>query len=227
MRSSMLSLGAVTLACVCASSASAEMILWSFKTRATADPPSMSAVEIQAPHVEGALSGYATISLFPTNPIGYPVSWTGPFSGSARVLALGFEGGSFPDHNQTGEIHGGYHFTASVRDEASHAVGSLTFAGRFDGVVGDFGMRSVNHTFLGPTTQQLHLGTNLYTVTMNPFQANPLIFGPNFSYDGEIYASVNVSPLTAATPEPSTLCLAALGLVAGCGPGLHRLIRRR
>jgi hypothetical protein len=206
------------------------MFLWSFKTRAVADPPSMSDVQIQAPHLEGDLSGYAVISLFPTNPIGYPGSWTGPFSGSARVLALGFGGGSFPgpfDPFRVGEIHGSYHFTTSLRDEASHAVGALTFVGRFDGLVGNGNLRLVSH--MGPTAQELHLGTNLYTVTMNPFQARPDGIAsdvPSY-YAGKIDASINVRPFTTATPEPSTLCLAVLGLIVGCGPVLHRLIRRR
>src|SRR5262249_11163425 len=118
------------------SRATAEMFLWAFKTSAVADPPSMSDVQIQAPHLEGDRSGDATICLVPTN--GLPGAWTGPFAGPARVFALGFSAGNFPEPNRTGEIHGGYHLTASLRDEASHAIGALTFAGRFDGVVGTF-----------------------------------------------------------------------------------------
>ena len=131
-----------------------------------------------------------------------------------------------------GEIHGGYHFTLTIGDYASRTIGSLVFAARFDGFVANDDMTRVSHTYLSPTTGQLHLGANLYTVNLLPFQAIsrfPDPFSPSGfreRNDPHIDGDFTVSPFVSGTPEPSTICLALLGLATACGSGVYRRLRR-
>ena len=55
-----------------------------------------------------------------------------------------------------------------------------------------------------------------------PFSPDPRVVN-----DPHIDATVDVRPFVSDTPEPTTLWLAALGLVTACGPRLYRHIRRR
>jgi hypothetical protein len=218
------------------------MIKWTFVTTPNADPPNFGDT-IDAPHPEPSPS-----NTFPSYPFIFLYSvprdrdqflWNSNFAilGSNRTRLLAFRGGVAGAPYEplaSAEIHGSYHFTLKIGDFASRQIGSLQFAGRFDGIVSnDYDMARISHTYLGPTTGQLHLGANLYTVSLFPFQSGAVQSQEPFPpYSGivddpRIEANIDVRPFVSDTPEPSTLCLAALGLVAGCGPGLQRLIRRR
>jgi len=219
-----------------ASSASAEMTHWTYVVSANADPPSYG-TQIQAPHPQPSPSNtfpsYAIINLHPAYEDRPHILWNvGYIPGSTQTRAMSFDSGVTTSSAGTlGEIHGSYHFTLSIGDFASHAIGSLTFAGRFDGFVGnDSDMTRVSHTYLGPTTGQLHLGANLYTVRVLPFQPvdaqEPFSPVPRVVNDPQIDAMVDVRPFVSDTPEPSTLSLAALGLAASCAAGVYRRLSR-
>ncbi|HEY7424400.1 MAG TPA: hypothetical protein VH682_09250 [Gemmataceae bacterium] len=84
---------------------------------------------------------------------------------------------------------------------------------------------SLTNTFLGPTTQSLMLGGNLYTATIGPFD-NPPSRGPDLGQlPATISASISVQPAAVqSAPEPSSLVLACLGLPS---LGLARWFLRR
>jgi hypothetical protein len=119
----------------------------------------------------------------------------------------------------------------SLVDRASQKSGQLIFSAAFDplrsinGVVtgyADEGTRlsSMTISFPGPTIQSLVLGPNRYTVSLIP--PNPLLhWNPDPSrpgFEGGIDAHVDVSPASAAaTPEPSCLVLAGMGLLTVAG----------
>jgi hypothetical protein len=105
-------------------------------------------------------------------------------------------------------------------DTASGALGNLIFPGLVNGS-SDTGIRL---TFTVPTTQDLVLGQNRYTVHLGPYVSpGPLDSGQL----GSLSAQVDVSPAgsPAATPEPSCLVLAGMGLVTVAGAAWRK--RRR
>jgi hypothetical protein len=221
-----------------ASSAPAEMTHWTYVVSATADPPSFG-TQIQAPHPEPSPSNtfpsYAIINLHPAYEDRPHILWNvGYISGSVQTRVMSFDSGvTMSSAGTLGEIHGGYHFTMTIGDFASRAIGSLTFAGRFDGFVGnDSDMTRVSHTYIGPTTGQLHLGANLYAVRVLPFQPvdvvsqEPFSPDPRVINDPHIDATVDVRRFVSDTPEPSTFCIAAVGLAASCAAGVYRRLRR-
>ncbi|HEY7424649.1 MAG TPA: PEP-CTERM sorting domain-containing protein [Gemmataceae bacterium] len=124
-----------------------------------------------------------------------------------------------------------YSLRLTLHDSASGASGSLTFGGNLSGFINlpDEGAPApITNTFLGPTTQTLTLGGNLYTVTMGSFVPPDNPTGPTggegpWAY-GSISASIAVQPAANSTPEPSSLVLACLGLPS---LGLARWFRRR
>jgi hypothetical protein len=93
--------------------------------------------------------------------------------------------------------------TLLIRDLASGETGSATFNFQLSGSVSSkAAYLSVVPT--GPTTQQVHIGHYIYTITTDPFQAPQ---NPN-PYGGWLDFHVRVRH----NPEPSTLLLAGLGL---------------
>jgi hypothetical protein len=106
--------------------------------------------------------------------------------------------------------HAGYGLALKVTDAVSGQSGVANFSGELNGVINAHSALVMN-TFLGPVSQVLALGQNLYKVTLIAFvPPGP----PDSSRAGAISALVNVQPN--AVPEPSALILAGLGL-AGAG----------
>jgi hypothetical protein len=132
----------------------------------------------------------------------------------------------------------GYHFDLEVRDDLSGQTATMTFEGILNGSYWRTGS-NLTTTFTGATTQTATLGGNLYTVALTGFDA-PTGYGDELA--GQITAGVRVGPPVkdgpgggtgggggpvldpTATPEPTTLLLAALGLPA---LGALRLARRK
>jgi type 1 fimbria pilin len=123
---------------------------------------------------------------------------------------------TFTDKEYTLNLH--------LLDQASGQDGTLHFAGRLDGTL-SADSANIANTFLGQTTQQITLGSNLYTVVLNSYAAP----GPPGAVNpGAIsaMATVTVAPITIATlPEPGSLALAGLG-AAGLGLAAWRRRRR-
>jgi len=120
-----------------------------------------------------------------------------------------------------------YQLNLTLRDQASGASGTLTFNGYFGGdlYLTPGGGNTLTNNFVGPTTESLKLGSNLYTVTIGPTVVPQVFMGtPDWSNAGSISASISVQPVTSATPEPSSLLLACLAVPP---LGLARWLRRR
>jgi hypothetical protein len=100
-----------------------------------------------------------------------------------------------------------YSLTVNLTDDASHATGSLTFAGSLNGTVSATST-NLTTTFGSPLVQSMVLGMNSYTVSLN------LPPGPSSTLGG-IGAHVVVGPTQVKnTPEPTSLVLAGLGAPA-------------
>jgi hypothetical protein len=136
-------------------------------------------------------------------------------------------------------------FTMNFRitDRASHASGTLVFPGYVSGFQDrDAGFTAYWGRWYGinvppdpahpypnpsvPTIQSLTLSNHVYTVSILPFSyhQNGLPTPPDYSPTTPELAQVTVSPRDPnlmGTPEPSTLLLAAVGLV-GAAPLLWR-----
>ena len=117
-----------------------------------------------------------------------------------------------------------YSIRLTLTDTASQLSGLLTFNGILNGFAneGDH-VSSITSTFVGSTTQSLKVGENRYTVGM--LSPDPLLHwapqpnNPVNKFFGTIDAHVNVAPASGprATPEPSCLVLAGIGLVTVAG----------
>lgn len=145
---------------------------------------------------------------------------------SESVVAVNMGEATLPGITSTfGGPSANYSLSLTLHDLTSGASGSLTFGGNFNGDVWPGGYGNLKNTFIGPTTQTLNLGRNLYTVTIGPF-VNPWFpEGNGTSVDGgTISASISVQPSVSSAPEPSSLVLACLGLPP---LGLTRWLRRR
>jgi len=103
-----------------------------------------------------------------------------------------------------------YTLSLKLTDEPSGQSGVLTFQGLLNGTAWKHGSLITN-TFVGPTTETIALGNEQYTVTLGSFvPPGP----PGRRNAGTIGATITMQPLsTQATPEPSTLALAGLGLM--------------
>jgi hypothetical protein len=126
-----------------------------------------------------------------------------------------------------------YSLIVDLTDSASNKSGMLTFTGSLNGTL-SLTSANIKNTFIGPLTQHLDLGGNLYTVTIGPYAAPGI---PDSTQTGSISAHVSVQPEgptgggsggpvpppSRQTPEPSTLLLAGLGLSAlGMAGWRHR-----
>jgi hypothetical protein len=102
------------------------------------------------------------------------------------------------------------HYTLHVilEDVRWSVTGQLEFPGYFTGTISPTKV-NIGNTFLGPTTQSLLLGPDLYTVTIGPFLPPS---APNSPDLGSIGAHVEVRQVK-ATPEPSTLVLAGMAII--------------
>jgi MYXO-CTERM domain-containing protein len=121
-----------------------------------------------------------------------------------------------------------------IKDTASGAMHMFTFPVVFNGTA-NLATHASNVTVTfpgaGPGGQSFTLGGNQYTVTIGPVQ--PLTWtslGAHFpnAFMGEIDAHVSVnSGSPAATPEPSSMVLAGMGLFALAGAAWRQRRRTR
>jgi hypothetical protein len=113
-----------------------------------------------------------------------------------------------------------YHMDLTLHDGS--ATGNLTFTGLFNGVLSVSGVQ-LSNTFTGQTTQLLTLNGHFYTVTVGGYTPPPNVNNP-----GTIHAQIDVRdiehPPPQATPEPSGIVLAGLGL--SCLGLVVRRVRR-
>jgi len=147
------------------------------------------------------------------------------------VVNLGtYLNGIYGDSYQFGASTSQYQLALHLTDQASGASGTLTFGGYLSGTLPvsyGIALYSLTNTFVGPTTQSLKLGQNLYTVTIGPVVLPQEFIAPDdfpSNDSGSISASISVQPLTNSAPEPSSLLLACLSLPP---LGLARWLRRR
>jgi hypothetical protein len=120
--------------------------------------------------------------------------------------------------------HAAYSLNLTLTDLASHQSGRVIFTGFFNGTVSASSSNLAN-TFTGPTMQQLHLGNDIYTVTIDKYSPpGP----PGVVNSGSISAHIDSNlqvdppPPVHSAPEPSSLLLAGLG-VSGLCLGWRRL----
>jgi hypothetical protein len=135
-------------------------------------------------------------------------------AGSSDIVATDLQTVSSADDDHPDRFTAqSYQLKLTLTDLASHAAGSLTFAGVFDGTISKL-TSDISNTFTGPTTQTLTLGGNTYTVTIGAYTPPA---PPNADNLGAIGAHAEVSVRPAQSPEPSTLVLAGLALAAVAG----------
>ena len=135
-------------------------------------------------------------------------------AGSSDIVATNLQTVSSADDNYPDHFTDkSYQLKLTLTDLASHAAGSLTFAGVFNGTISKL-TSNLSNTFTGPTTQTLTLGHNIYTVTIDAYTPPA---PPNADNLGAIGAHAQVSVRPAQSPEPSTLVLAGLALAAAGG----------
>ncbi len=129
-----------------------------------------------------------------------------------------------------------YSLILDLSDSASHKSGMLTFTGSLNGTL-SLSSANIKNTFIGPLTQHLDLGGNLYTVTIGPYAAPGI---PDATQTGSISAHISVLPDSSgggggsggstpppsnSAPVPSTLLLAGLGVSVLGLAGWWRLAR--
>jgi hypothetical protein len=182
---------AVTWLGLAGAGARAEMIPWSYSwtpnvTAVSADSPGTGKIVLQSE--PGATA-----------------------SGSSDIVATNLQTVSSADDDHPDHFTDtSYQLNLTLTDLASHAAGSLTFAGLLNGTISKL-TSDISNTFTGPTTQTLALGANVYTVTIGPYTPPA---PPDAVNLGAIGAHAQVSVRPAQSPEPSTLVLAGLALAA-------------
>jgi hypothetical protein len=126
---------------------------------------------------------------------------------ATRVWVTSMAPYSLPAHFS----HDDYTLSLTLTDKPSGKTGVVTFTGELDGTAWKHGS-NITNTFTGPLTQTITLGNDVYTVTLGAYlPPGP----PGRKNKGGIDAMIAVVPLSGsppATPEPSTLALAGLGL---------------
>jgi hypothetical protein len=138
-------------------------------------------------------------------------------AGSSDIVATDLQLiSSAADAHPAEFTHKSYTLELTLTDLASHQHGTLTFGGIFDGSISKL-TSNLTNVFTGQTTQTLHLGSNLYTVTIGPYTPPEPPDGMRLGAIGA-HAQVDVRPTS--SPEPSSLLLAGLavttlGLVVG------------
>lgn len=119
--------------------------------------------------------------------------------------------------------HAPFAFTLHLVDATSNQAGTVTFSGFLSGTL-TANSANIKSTFTSPTTQQVDLGGNQYTITLGTYTPpGP----PGVSNAGSLNAFVSIIPGNghiSSAPEPSALLLASLALP---GIGLPRWLRRR
>jgi hypothetical protein len=103
-----------------------------------------------------------------------------------------------------------YALTLNLTDSASGQSGAAVFTGVFNGTL-TATSANITNTFTSPTTAYLDLGDNQYTVTLTAYTPP----GPTGSVNaGAIgaHAVVTVAHIVEATPEPTALLLAGIGI---------------
>jgi hypothetical protein len=145
-------------------------------------------------------------------------------AGSSDIVATDLQTVSSADDDHPDRFTGkSYQLKLTLTDLASHAAGSLTFAGVLDGTISKL-TSDISNTFTGPTTQTLTLGHNIYTVTIDAYTPPA---PPNADNLGAIGAHAVVSVRPAQSPEPSTLVLAGLALAVVAGLILRGVLAGR
>lgn len=108
--------------------------------------------------------------------------------------------------------HANYAFTLQLQDSATKANGTATFSGFFSGTM-TANNANIKMNPTSPTSQQITLGANVYTVTLGTYSPpGP----PGASNAGSLNAIVSVAPSGGGTissaPEPSSLLLIGLAV---------------
>src|SRR5262249_44192480 len=135
-------------------------------------------------------------------------------TGSATVPLATF--GISPEvPGATGDSH--YTLNVILTDKASGASGTVNFAGPAPQTDPSFLGGRTHVTFTSPDHQSLVLGSHLFNVAVR-FDGDPT---PGLWHGGTFSAVVQGADAPQA-PEPSTLVLAGMGLVAGLGPTARR-----
>ncbi|HTU19194.1 MAG TPA: hypothetical protein VMG10_14130 [Gemmataceae bacterium] len=201
----------------------ADMIQWSVSASAVVANGSGTVISNSYPGVSGS---NVTIELSNYGNYGLPTTGTNAETVPVVALNAGYIGNLGSIDSEFGGPSSQYQLNLTLRDQASGASGSVTFNGYFSGVLGiSGGGNTLTNNFVGPTTQSLKLGSDLYTVTIGPTVLPQTFIGASgWSNGGSISASISVQPATSATPEPSSLLLACLGLPP---LGLARWLRRK
>lgn len=106
-----------------------------------------------------------------------------------------------------------FNLTLLLTDDPSGKSGSLFFTGKLFGTL-TASTANINPTFDAPSTQQLKLGADVYTVTLGhlvrPADANQTVIG-DLEATVAVQAATNPPPVSQA-PEPSSLILTLLGM---------------
>jgi hypothetical protein len=138
---------------------------------------------------------------------------TGAFNESAVVATIStYFAAPLQDVLHFGGSLANYALHLTLTDLASGDSGNLTIRGNLSGTV-SFNQVNLTNTILSPTTQTLALGQHQYTVTAGSFvPPGPPTWqqGP-VEYISQQDGSISVK-VALATPEPSSLALACLGL---------------
>jgi hypothetical protein len=147
-----------------------------------------------------------------------PNLFTGPNTGSADIGLLWLRAFSVaPVTNPDTFTHKAFRLDLTLTDSASHASGTLTFAGEFNGSLSATTAKLLL-TFHPTAGDSLTLGRNVYTVGPDLYTSpGP----PSSATGGSLGVHVSVQPV----PEPSGLVLAGVGvplLAAGAWQGRCR-----